>query len=526
MRFRSSLVVAAVLAVTVSSCRLRDASTSSPQAASPADVAEYLPLVPLSLTAWGNVVFSVRDVNDVYVLDLASRVQKMVVGGPETEETGFERYFPFDIDPEGRILVAKQDSYPTTFVKMVELSYHGYATVSVPEGDTYPAPQLSADARYYASWPSEGSQRALWIFDAERYLYDRGGGGMKDVSEYREKIYPTADDLKAFKEPSIRGATWSSDSSELAFVASEYGARAGEMRPRLKIYNVNSKVTQDLGEFNAPRRLYWPRGKYIYFQDEVGSGRWRQVSRVDRSKDASAIETVVGRRVDGNYLAFSVDGRYLSYGDSSSSVALMEIESKESVILQGASSLRFGSDNNKVVLQRVQNDSAAAQAPFWVASIADIMSLRAGGQVDLNASAAKWSEAGTAIPSFAPPSAAAKLAKVLPWKRVEAGQWFSDRVMTQISATMVNETDNYYTILMADGGASCVITNAENEDIGVSEKPTDTKIRRVVIAPGRSHTFDCMAKLRSLPAAGTPASIKMTIPGYEQLTLEQKFKLK
>lgn len=496
-----------------------------------AKIAELLPVAPLAVSESGYIFSRLVGMDDIFAWDPVAKTQTPIFQSQEQQFTG--SVSQLDINADATILSIQHplNVPPYMGIKVVELGKNGFPATAIPETRvmTTGVPKLSPDGQFTAfagRLDQSGGPVTLWIFNLTEYLYDAEQGSAQPTGYYMESVpiadEPDQDDVpifrgRSFSSTNVNAVGWSPDSSKIAFVVSSFG-RAGS-GTSLRIYDLVTKKTEDLGAFQSVNRIDWVSDNSIFYQGFSAGGA--QLFRFDTEKKTS--ESIGSAIADPNTLSFSSNGKYLSYSPAvgAKTLILRDIDSKTDIKVEGAQSMRFSRDGRTVVLQRSGLDPQKKEAPFFTANFADVLDAVVEGKVVL--SKLGLSTAGVSIPSYAPPKERAGFEKAFKWDQFTVN---SNRNYISASAFLKNQTSNYYTFKWKGWDyARCKVYDEQGKLLAQSPpnpvNPTDPE-QRILMGGKKQQQFYCSVFMATPPAFGTKVKVALELKDYEVASTIEK----
>jgi hypothetical protein len=492
-------------------------------------IAELLPVAPLAVSETGNIFSRLVGMDDIFAWDPVAKTQTPIFQSSEQQFTG--SLSQLDINADATIMSIQHSINvpPYTGIKVVELGKSGFPATTIPETRVMSTgvPKLSPDGQYTAfagRLDQSGGAMSLWIFNLTEYLYDAEQGSAQPTGFYMESVQiadePDQEDQpifrgRSFSSSNVNAVAWSPDSTKIAFVVSSFG-RAGS-GTSLRIYDLATRKTEDLGAFQAVNRIDWVSDDSIYYQGFSGGAA---LFRFDTVKKTT--ESIVGGTLDPNTLSFSSNGKYLSYSTvGAKALVLRDIEGKADIKVEGAQSLRFSRDGRTVVLQRSGLDPQKKEAPFFVASFSEVLDAAVEGKVVL--SKLGLTTAGVSVPSFAPPKERAAFEQAFKWDQFTVN---SNVNYISASGLLKNQTSNYYTFKWKGWDyARCRVYDEQGKLLAQSPvnptNPTDPE-QRILMGGKKQQQFYCSVFMATPLTFGTKIKVVMELKDYETASSIEK----
>ena len=498
-----------------------------------AKIAELLPVAPLAVSDSGNIFSRLVGMDDIFAWDPVAKTQTPIFQSHEPQLTGSVSQLDINADATVMSIQHSLNVPPYLGIKVAELGKTGFPVTKIPEtrAITTGAPKLSPDGQFSAfggRLDQNGGPVSLLIFNLMEYLYDAEQGTAQPTGYYMESVriadQPDQDEVPVFRgrpfsSINVNAVAWSPDSTRLAFVVSSFD-RAGSTSTTLRIYDLATKKTQNLGAFQSVNRIDWVSDNSIFYQGFGGGGA--SLFRFDTEKKTS--ESISTGLVDPNTLSFSGNGKYLSYSLSAGvkSLVLRDIDAKTDIKVEGAQSMRFSRDGRTVVLQRSGLDPQKKEAPFFTANFSDILDAAVEGKVVL--SKLSLNTAGVSIPSYAPPKERAAFEQAFKWDQFIVS---SNVNFITASGFLKNQTSNYYTFKWKGWDyARCKVYDEQGKLLAQSlvnpTNPTDPE-QRILMSDKKQQQFYCSVSMRATPpVVGTKIKVVMELKDYETASSIEK----
>ncbi len=496
-----------------------------------AKIAELLPVAPLAVSESGNIFSRLVGMEDIFAWDPVAKTQTPIFQSQEQQFTGSLSQLDINTDATLMSIQHSLNVPPYMGIKVVELGKNGFPVTTIPETRVISTgvPKLSPDGQYTAfagRLDQSGGPMSLWIFNLTEYLYDAEQGNAQPTGYYMESVQiadgPDENDVpifrgRSFSSSNVNAVAWSPDSTKIAFVVSSFG-RAGA-GTSLRIYNLLTKKTEDLGAFQSVNRIDWVSDNSIFYQGFAGGGA--SLFRFDTEKKTS--ESVGSGVVDPNSLSFSANGKYVSYAPAvgAQSLVLRDLDSKTEIKVEGAQSMRFSRDGRTVVLQRSGLNPQKKEAPFFTANFSDILDAAVEGKVVL--SKLGLNTAGVSVPSYAPPKERAAFEQAFKWD-----QFTVNSRVNYISASgfLKNQTSNYYTFKFTGWDyARCRVYDEQGKLLAQSlvtpTNPTDPA-QRILMGGKKQQQFYCSVFMSTPLVFGTKIKVVMELKDYETASSIEK----
>jgi len=494
-------------------------------------IAELLPVAPLAVSESGNIFSRLVGMDDIFAWDPVAKTQTPIFQSQVQQFTGSVSQLDINADATVMSVQHPLNVPPYMGIKVVELGKNGFPATVIPETRvmTTGVPKLSPDGQFTAfagRLDQSGGPVSLWIFNLTEYLYDAERGTAQPTGYYMDSIQISDEsDLeeppffrgRSFSSTNVNTVAWSPDSSKIAFVVSSFGRVASGTS--LRIYDLATKKTEDLGAFQAVNRIDWVSDDSIFYQGFAGGGA--ALFRFDTEKKTS--ESIGSGLADPNTLSFSTNGKYLSYSSAvgAKTLVLRDIDSKTDIKVEGAQSMRFSRDGKTVVLQRSGLDPQKKEAPFFTANFSDILDAVVEGKVVL--SKLGLTEAGVSIPSYAPSKERAAFEKAFKWDQFNVTV---NSNYVSASAFLKNQTSNYYTFKWKGWDyARCKVYDEQGKLLAQSPvnppRPQDPE-QRILMGGKKQQQFYCSVYMSTPLAFGTKIKVAMELKDYEVASTIEK----